>query len=1049
MVPVYTHSLSTSDYGLLDTILRFVAMCMSVAFLGMRQAYQRLYFDVQTEANSRTLTSTVVLANFAVAVMVLFPLLTLASLAGRDLGAGQLTLTRSAALALWIAFEATYMVGLTHLQVRMRSSRFVIAQSSRLLLLICLNVILLRVFHLGLNGALLGNVAASGLSGLFTAAVLLRSTGFHLSRKYFKGIVTFGVPYIPTVVFFYVIGNADRLALIHFGAMASLGLLALAAKIGELALMVFAGPVDNVWAPYAFSVYTEVQGRRKIGALYTKFVAMYVFMALGASLAAPIGVALLAKPDYAFAARLVPLVAIGWIFNVLTTLSDIGILISKKTWFKPLTTGVVSLVAVTLQSLLTPRFGVTGAAAATALTYLTLFILVRSVSQRLYPIVTQPRDFWIIALGAALALLVGAQIMHLYSSLWVSFIVTIAGVSGYAALLLRTRVIDMADVRSIASKLGIRLDFFERTTGTRSGGAALQAASVRTISTPFWSSEGTRPKLRVALLTDGEGVPRYARAVIEDLLRADFTQLVAWLRVRSTRPLRETERSDGLALRLFKRFIESRYPAAPDPLEMVECTELRAAATIESIEIALDKSIDRDVLEARLRELRPDVVVDLSSSAPRGAFCAVPTHGFWRFHFGESKKYPDGSAFLREIIDGEPLTVVELKNIAADRSCDEVLCRAEFSTQPYPSRAFNRLGPLWSAQHFVIEELWKLHMTGATTKRDRAHSTGAGVGGKAGSVPSGTSIALWLLRKYARRLRLARKTSNEALTWRLAIRRSSVPLHVDSSKEALREFRWLPTTRGHSWADPMLFRHDSSTWLFFEHWQNGVTQGEIWRGLVGPDGSLSEVRPCLRRAHHLSYPQLVEEGGDIFLIPESEEAGGVDLYRARHFPDDWVLEERLIDLPCVDPSVFESQGRWWMIVSPQNVKGVAAISWLFTAPRLRGPWRLHAANPIATSADNARGAGAVFAREGTLIRPSQDCGLSYGKALLFNEIICLEAGRYAEKAIARVDPGWKPGLAGVHAYSRAGDWEVIDGGFTSDGEDSLFDPPDSHSDGAI
>ena len=187
MVPVYTHTLSTTDYGLLDTILRLVTMCMSVAFLGMRQAYQRLYFDMQSEASSRALTSTIVLANFAVAIFVLFPLLTFASIAGRQFGADHLTVSSSAALALWIAFEAAYMIGLSHMQVRMRSRQFVIAQSSRLLLLISINFVLLKIFNLGLNGALIGNLSASVLSGLLTAIVLLRSAGLqfrsNISRR--------------------------------------------------------------------------------------------------------------------------------------------------------------------------------------------------------------------------------------------------------------------------------------------------------------------------------------------------------------------------------------------------------------------------------------------------------------------------------------------------------------------------------------------------------------------------------------------------------------------------------------------------------------------------------------------------------------------------------------------------------------------------------------------------------------------------------------------------------------------------------------------------
>ena len=78
MVPVYTHALSSSDYGVLDTILRFVIMCMNVAVLGIRQAYQRLYFDKRTPADDRALTSTVILANFAIAIGVLFPILIVA-----------------------------------------------------------------------------------------------------------------------------------------------------------------------------------------------------------------------------------------------------------------------------------------------------------------------------------------------------------------------------------------------------------------------------------------------------------------------------------------------------------------------------------------------------------------------------------------------------------------------------------------------------------------------------------------------------------------------------------------------------------------------------------------------------------------------------------------------------------------------------------------------------------------------------------------------------------------------------------------------------------
>jgi hypothetical protein len=583
--------------------------------------------------------------------------------------------------------------------------------------------------------------------------------------------------------------------------------------------------------------------------------------------------------------------------------------------------------------------------------------------------------------------------------------------------------------------------------------AASGPAKIPSISVPFLSSsEGKGAKLRLAVLVDQEGVPRYGRAVVDDLMRADFVQVVGWLRLSGARRRRISQPSSGLVFALFYKYLESRYRAAPDPFEMEDWEGPLAGAEPESIHVLAEEAgdADRGKLSSWLRELNLDIVVDLSSAALRGEFCSIPRYGFWRFHFGDSRKYPDGSEFLREIVDGERLTAVELCNIAADRAFDEVLCRVEFSTQPYPSGLMNRFGPVWSAQHLVIQQLWKLQAVGLAAVRKRARPGGVPFSGKAGRLPSDASIALLLGRRIARRLRGgSKKMTNGKLTWRLAVRKSAVPLFVNTSKDALMEFRWLPAERGHSWADPTLFSHGSSNWLFFEQWQEGLTKGEIWRGLLGQDGSLSEVRSCLRQPYHLSYPQLLEDQGELFLIPESVEAGGVDLYRARQFPDDWVLETRLIEFPCVDPTIFRWRDRWWMIASPQNVKGVAAISWLFSAPRLTGPWTVHPAGPVATSAENARGAGPICSYESRLIRPSQDCGQTYGRALVFNEILSMDAEGYAETVIARVDAGWKPGLAGVHTYSRLNDWEVIDGGYTADGEGSLFSSPASLSGGAI
>jgi hypothetical protein len=267
------------------------------------------------------------------------------------------------------------------------------------------------------------------------------------------------------------------------------------------------------------------------------------------------------------------------------------------------------------------------------------------------------------------------------------------------------------------------------------------------------------------------------------------------------------------------------------------------------------------------------------------------------------------------------------------------------------------------------------------------------------------------------------------LRWRIAIRRSQVPVYQDGSRAALQSFRWIEPPTGRQWADPVICERDGQAWLLFEELVDPSRVGHICCGRLTAEGNLVEVRPVLQQPHHLSFPQIIAADGELYMLPESARGGGVDLYRAARFPDSWVLEKRLLDFRCVDSSIFHASGSWWMITSPQVVPGHTAITWLLCADSLTGPWRFHPGGIVASDVRVARAAGSVFENTGHLIRPSQDGSVSYGHALIFNEILSLAEAPYRERIIVRVDPGWMPHLEGVHSYSRVGDWEAIDGGF--------------------
>jgi hypothetical protein len=164
------------------------------------------------------------------------------------------------------------------------------------------------------------------------------------------------------------------------------------------------------------------------------------------------------------------------------------------------------------------------------------------------------------------------------------------------------------------------------------------------------------------------------------------------------------------------------------------------------------------------------------------------------------------------------------------------------------------------------------------------------------------------------------------------------------------------------------------------------------------------------------------------MVPESEQSGTIDLYRARRFPNEWTLERTLVKLRAVDSTVFEHDGRWWMLSSPMVVPGHAALTYVWSAPSLFGPWKLAAHSPICHDVRRARGAGRVFQHGGALYRPSQDCSERYGRALVFSRIDRL-IERPTETPLTVIEPDWLPTLVGTHSYSAAGGWEAIDGQF--------------------
>jgi hypothetical protein len=197
-------------------------------------------------------------------------------------------------------------------------------------------------------------------------------------------------------------------------------------------------------------------------------------------------------------------------------------------------------------------------------------------------------------------------------------------------------------------------------------------------------------------------------------------------------------------------------------------------------------------------------------------------------------------------------------------------------------------------------------------------------------------------------------------------------------------------------ADPFLLRREDGWHLFFEVLNHDRGVGEIgWAS--SPDAAIWSYRGIvLREPFHLSYPCVFEHGGEVFMVPETLDAGAVRLYRADPFPARWIPVADLISGTLADPTPFRFDGLWWMFACPAPYRHDALS--LFCAEALCGPWREHPASPlIENDKTRARPGGRVVSANGRLHRFAQDCEPRYGSAVRAFEITGLTRTAYSER----------------------------------------------------
>lgn len=245
------------------------------------------------------------------------------------------------------------------------------------------------------------------------------------------------------------------------------------------------------------------------------------------------------------------------------------------------------------------------------------------------------------------------------------------------------------------------------------------------------------------------------------------------------------------------------------------------------------------------------------------------------------------------------------------------------------------------------------------------------------------------------------------------------------------DWRALPSPANRFYADPFAVTWKGRTFVFFEDLDHRVGKGTISAVEFGDAGPVGEAVPVLEEPWHLSYPFLIVQDDELWMIPESSLQKDVSIYRCVEFPGRWERHATLLSgVELADATILQHEGRHYLFGATRDDDsdgGYSDTLSIYVADDLFGPWRPHAMQPALVDRASARPAGHFVRRNGQLWRPVQDCTHGYGGALALAEVTALSPETFVQTVHHIIQPGprW-PGRK-LHTLNRCGRLELIDG----------------------
>jgi len=392
LAPIILRTISPEEYGLLALINSFVAILAPIIGLGLRQVLTLEYFH-HVGTNRQQLVNEIIIVYLFLCAP-LGVLLYVMRIPLQQYFWGTQLNDHLLLLALGQTCVSFFVELLYQLLGYERKVRTLIGlQMSVALVTIICSLFFVLILNGGITGILAAQCMGSGIATCFGmycyyTGQYFKFLSFTNSAKKMLYYVKYGVPFIPGMVFAWLLASGNRWFLARYGTLHDVGIYAITDTFAQLFQVLILLPWSASYLPYILTSYSQnpreilVVERHNQTLMYMAMISLAFVIMCAYIGCTPLLMWLLPVAYHPAITYIWPLL-MGYVFLLGSYFASSFIQFHKKSYFLAFAFCIPAILNGILNCILIPRFGLYGCTSATLISYIVYFGIVLGYNHRL------------------------------------------------------------------------------------------------------------------------------------------------------------------------------------------------------------------------------------------------------------------------------------------------------------------------------------------------------------------------------------------------------------------------------------------------------------------------------------------------------------------------------------------------------------------------------------------------------------------------------------------------------------------------------------------